>query len=440
MRYVITLDRDTQLPRDSARECAGAMAHPLNRPRYDAASGRVIEGYGILQPRVGVSLPASNRSLYARLFGSDPGVDPYTRAVSDVYQDLFHEGSYIGKGIYDVEAFGKALEGRFPENRILSHDLLEGSYARAGLLTDVLFYEEYPTSYSTDVTRRHRWIRGDWQLVGWLLPRVPGPQGRRRNPLTGLHRWKLFDNLRRSLVPVAATVLLLMSWSLLAPSWLWTFGVLGVLILPSLIAALREFFRVTEDMSLWQHLNTSTRAAAGHLSQAAFIVATLPYEAFVSADAIVRTLGRMLLTRRRLLEWNASSDIERTGSADLRLVHPENVAGAGDRAGDPAGSRHRPARNAAACLPGARAVAGVAGHRVVDVPAASRPGGRAHRRADQVPPRAGAADLGLLRDLRGRRGQLAAARQLSGRSRAGGGAPHLAHQHGHGAAGQPRGL
>ncbi len=318
VRYVITLDRDTQLPRDSARECAGAMAHPLNRPRYDPGAGRVVEGYGILQPRVGVSLPASNRSLYARLFGSDPGVDPYTRAVSDVYQDLFHEGSYIGKGIYDVDAFGTALEGRFPENRILSHDLLEGSYVRAGLLTDVLFYEEYPISYSTDVARRHRWIRGDWQLAGWLLPRAPGPRGRIRNPLTALHRWKLFDNLRRSLVPMAATALLMLSWSLLAPSWLWTLGVLGVLMLPSMIAALREFFRVAEDMSLWQHLTTATRAAAGHLAQAAFTVATLPYEAFVSMDAIVRTAGRMLLTRRRLLEWNASSDIERTGSADLR--------------------------------------------------------------------------------------------------------------------------
>ncbi|HEU5219896.1 MAG TPA: glucoamylase family protein, partial [Gemmatimonadales bacterium] len=288
------------------------------RPRYDAGQKRVTDGHGILQPRVGVSLPASNRSLYARLFGSDPGVDPYTRAVSDVYQDLFHEGSYIGKGIYEVEAFGKTLEGQLPDNRVLSHDLLEGSYARAGLLSDVLFYEEYPTSYSTDVARRHRWIRGDWQLAGWLLPRVPGPKGRLRNPLTGLHRWKLFDNLRRSLVPISATVLLMLSWSLLAPSWLWTFGVLGVLILPAVIAALREFFHLTEDMSPWQHLLTSVRAAAGHLSQAAFIVATLPYEAFVSADAIVRTLGRMLLTRRRLLEWNASSDIERNGPADLR--------------------------------------------------------------------------------------------------------------------------
>lgn len=314
VRYVITLDRDTQLPRDSARECAGAMAHPLNQPRYDSARKRVVEGHGVLQPRVGVSLTATNRSLYARLFGSDPGIDPYTRAVSDVYQDLFHEGSYIGKGIYEVGGFSRALEGQLPENRILSHDLLEGCYTRSGLLTDVLFYEEYPTLYSTDVARRHRWIRGDWQLIGWLFSRVPGPGGRRKNPLSALHRWKLFDNLRRSLLPIAATALLLMAWSLLAPSWLWTLGVLGVLMMPGAIAALLELFHPTEDMSLWQHFASASRAGGAHLARAIFSVATLPYEAFVSADAIVRTLGRMLITRRRLLEWNASSDIERSGS------------------------------------------------------------------------------------------------------------------------------
>ena len=140
------------------------MAHPLNRARYDEERQRVIEGYGILQPRVDVSLPGTNRSRYARMCGSEPGIDPYTRVVSDVYQDLFKEGSFIGKGIYDVDAFEQALNGRFPENRILSHDLIEGCYARAGLLSDVQLYEEYPSRYSVDVSRRHRWIRGDWQL------------------------------------------------------------------------------------------------------------------------------------------------------------------------------------------------------------------------------------------------------------------------------------
>ncbi|HUL14012.1 MAG TPA: cyclic beta 1-2 glucan synthetase, partial [Methylococcaceae bacterium] len=179
VKYVITLDTDTQLPRDAARQFVGTMAHPLNRARYDEASRLVCEGYGILQPRVSVSLSGSNPSRYARLYGGEAGIDPYTRAVSDVYQDVFHEGSFIGKGIYDVDAFERSLSDRFPENRILSHDLLEGCHARAGLLSDVQLYEEYPARYSADVSRRHRWIRGDWQLAGWLLPRVPG-SGRRR--------------------------------------------------------------------------------------------------------------------------------------------------------------------------------------------------------------------------------------------------------------------
>ncbi len=184
VKYVITLDTDTQLPRDSARQFVGVMAHPLNRARFDTAGKRkgselVTEGYGILQPRVCISLPGANRSWYARLHGGDPGIDPYTRAVSDVYQDVFREGSFIGKGIYDVDAFEQALGGRFPENRILSHDLLEGCYARSGLLCDVQLYEEHPSTYRADISRRHRWIRGDWQLVGWLLPLVPGP-GKRR--------------------------------------------------------------------------------------------------------------------------------------------------------------------------------------------------------------------------------------------------------------------
>ena len=172
VKYVITLDTDTQLARDSALQFVGAMAHPLNRARYDPDRQRVVAGYGILQPRVAVSLPGTNRSRYARMCASEPGIDPYTRAVSDVYQDLFGEGAFIGKGIYEVEAFEKALGGRFPDNRILSHDLLEGCYARAGLLSDVQLYEEYPPGYHADVSRRHRWIRGDWQIAQWLLPAV----------------------------------------------------------------------------------------------------------------------------------------------------------------------------------------------------------------------------------------------------------------------------
>ncbi|HYW80646.1 MAG TPA: cyclic beta 1-2 glucan synthetase, partial [Thermoguttaceae bacterium] len=206
IKYVITLDTDTQLPRDAARRLVGTMAHPLNRPEFDALRGIVAEGYSIMQPRVGVSLPSARRSWFVRLFAGDTGIDPYTREVSDVYQDVFQEGSFIGKGVYDVDAFQRAIAGRFPENTVLSHDLLEACHARSALVSDVEFYEEHPSRYNVDVDRRHRWIRGDWQITQWLLPRVPGSDARRMaNPLSGLSRWKIFDNLRRSLVPVALT-------------------------------------------------------------------------------------------------------------------------------------------------------------------------------------------------------------------------------------------
>ena len=317
VRYVITLDTDTQLPRDSAREFVGAMAHPLNRPWYDERQQRITEGYGILQPRVAVSLPGTNRSRYARLWGSEPGIDPYTRAVSDVYQDLFAEGSFIGKGIYDVDAFERALQGRFPENRILSHDLLEGCYARAGLLSDVLLFEEHPSRYSVDVSRRHRWIRGDWQLVRWLWPGIPGPQGRpQKNPLSALSRWKLFDNLRRSLVPVALTLLLVLGWTVLPGAWMWSLTAFAIILIPAVIACFLDLLRKPVDVLLRQHLSAVARSAQRRLAQAAFTLVCLPYEAFYSLDAIVRTTVRMLVTHRGLLEWSTSCDSDHQCGTD----------------------------------------------------------------------------------------------------------------------------
>jgi cellobiose phosphorylase len=318
VKYVITLDTDTQLPRDTARQFAGAMAHPLNRVRYDEDNQRVCEGYGILQPRMAVSLPGANRSRYARMCGSEPGIDPYTRAVSDVYQDLFREGSFIGKGIYDVDAFERALKGRFPENRILSHDLLEGCYARAGLLSDVQLYEEYPSRYNTDVSRRYRWIRGDWQISQWLLRRVPGAgASRQRNPLSDLSQWKIFDNLRRSLVPLALTLLLLLGWTALSPAWFWTLSVIGIILIPPMIASILEMFQKPDDVLLGQHLAAALRSAGRHFAQAALMLVCLPYEAFFSLDAIVRTAGRMLVTHKRLLEWNPSGELDRLSRTDL---------------------------------------------------------------------------------------------------------------------------
>ncbi len=318
VKYVITLDTDTQLPRDAARQFVGTMAHPLNRPVFDPALARVCAGYGILQPRVSTSLSDTPPSRYARLHGGEPGIDPYTRAVSDVYQDLFQEGSFIGKGIYDVAAFEQALKGCFPENRILSHDLLEGCYARAGLLSDVQLYEEFPARYGADVNRRYRWIRGDWQLTGWLLPRVPGPDGRRRhNPLPPLSRWKLLDNLRRSLAPSALVLLLLLGWTLFAPAAGWTLAVLGILLLPPLLAVLLDLLRKPDDLQAVQHLAAVAHGAGQRLLQAGFALATLPHEAFYSLDAILRTLVRLLVTHQRLLEWNPSGDQERLSRTDL---------------------------------------------------------------------------------------------------------------------------
>lgn len=318
VKYVITLDTDTQLPRDVARQLVAAMAHPLNRPRYDEQLQRVQEGYGILQPRVSVSLEGNNRSRYAHLHGGETGIDPYTRAISDVYQDMFGEGSFIGKGIYEVDTFERTLNGRFPENRILSHDLLEGCYARAGLLSDVHVYEDYPAHYSMDVSRRHRWIRGDWQLLGWLFPRVPGPGKQRlKNALSNLSRWKLFDNLRRSLVPTAMLLLLLLGWAVLASPWIWTLALISTILIPPLIISVVEIFRKPSEVRLRQHLAVVLDTVSQRLVQAVFTLACLPFEAWFSLDAIVRTAWRMLFTQRRLLEWNPSGEAKRTSRTDF---------------------------------------------------------------------------------------------------------------------------
>ncbi|MDP1899983.1 MAG: glucoamylase family protein [Rubrivivax sp.] len=320
VRYVITLDTDTQLPRDAAWQFVGTMAHPLNRPRFGGTpeAPRVVAGYGILQPRVGVSLPGTLRSRYARLFGGEPGIDPYTRAVSDIYQDLFDEGSFIGKGIYDVDAFEHVLGGRLPENRILSHDLLEGCYARSGLISDVQLFEESPWRYDADVCRRQRWIRGDWQIIAWLWPRLRlspgGPQDGRpavtvRNPLSPLSRVKVVDNLRRSLTPAALTALLLLGWSVLQAPWLWTLWGVAILFAPPLAALLVDLWRKPASLRAGQHVTATLPSASRQFGQATLSLACLPYEAAFSLDAVLRTLGRLWITRRRLLEWQASADL-----------------------------------------------------------------------------------------------------------------------------------
>ena len=303
-KYVITLDTDTQLPRDCARDLVATMAHPLNQPRFDEKSEIVVAGFGILQPRVTASVGAKARSHYSELWSNEMGIDPYTRAVSDVYQDLFEEGSFVGKGVYEVSAFERSLSNRLPENRILSHDLLEGCHARAGLVSDVQLYEEYPSLYSADVSRRYRWIRGDWQIAAWLSRRTPTKQ---KNPLSLLSRWKILDNLRRSLVSTAMMLLFVIGWFLIRPSWQWTLSVLSVMFLTPVVTAAIDFLRKGSDVSITQHVEIVMRSAWRQLCQTLFNLACLPFEAYFSIDAIFRTLGRVYITHRRLLEWRASA-------------------------------------------------------------------------------------------------------------------------------------
>ena len=310
VRYVITLDTDTQLPRDTAHQLVGTIHHPLNRAVYCPEKQRVVEGYGILQPRASISMSTGGKSRYQQLFGNDYGIDPYTRAVSDVYQDLFYEGSFIGKGIYDVAVFEQALAGRFPDNKVLSHDLLEGCYARCALVSDVQVFEEFPLQYGADIKRRHRWVRGDWQISRWLLPRVPGKERRHKNPLTGLSLWKIFDNLRRSLMPVCLTGMLLMGWSYLPSPWLWTAAVIGIMVTPALLSSILDLFLKPKDNLFSQHIYAVMNNTLRRFAQVLYNFICLPYEAIVNLDAILRTIWRMRASKKHMLEWTTSSQVE----------------------------------------------------------------------------------------------------------------------------------
>ncbi len=321
VKYVITLDSDTQLPRDAARKLIGTMAHPLNQPVYDIKTGIVRSGYTILQPRVANSLKGSQRSWFARLYAGDSGIDPYTRAVSDVYQDIFQEGSFIGKGIYQVDNFSKTLDSAFPENLILSHDLLEGCYARCGLVSDVLLYEEQPFHYGVEAKRRHRWIRGDWQIACWLLPRTPDRNWKfGKNPVSWLSKWKIFDNLRRSLVPVATLLLLLTSWidwSSFGNSWFLTKSVLFMIFLPPLLTSLADLTRKPARVSPQLTLHSVWGKLSRQMAQGFFDLILLPQEAFNSLDAIGKSLYRMLVSRKYLLVWKSATDPQNSVTGSL---------------------------------------------------------------------------------------------------------------------------
>ncbi len=305
IQYVITLDTDTSLPRDSARRLVATLAHPLNRAEFDPGSDAVVAGYTVLQPRVEIRPVSANRTLFARVFSGNTGVDLYTLAVSDVYQDFFGEGSYVGKGIYDVVAFERCLAGRVPDNALLSHDLFEGMHGRVGLVTDVILFEDYPPYYLAYARRLHRWVRGDWQLLPWLLPRVShAGEGKIPNELSVLDRWKILDNLRRSLLAPALLALLMAGWWWLPGSALvWTLAALAMSSTP---------FFTSGVTALAQRLRgTSLRVAAPSLwSEACRCLLSLTFllcETLFVLDAIASTLVRLLVTHRRLLQWTTAA-------------------------------------------------------------------------------------------------------------------------------------
>jgi cyclic beta-1,2-glucan synthetase len=311
IRYVITLDADTELPREVARRLVGTMAHPQNRPVLDPVRQRVVRGYGILQPRVGTLPLSSRRSRFARIFAGPPGIDPYTTAVSDVYQDLFGEGSFVGKGIYDVDAFTAALRGRVPDNRLLSHDLFESSFARSALVTDIEVLDEQPASYEVVTSREHRWLRGDWQLLPWLLPAVPARGGGKRpSDLRLLDLWKLSDNLRRSLVAPALVILLFASW-FVAPSLAAEVLLLLGAVFVGPIVARQVLSLLRAATGPRPGLGPLGGALSKNLQETALGIMVLLDQALLSLDGIARTLYRLFVSHRNLLEWTTMSQAAR---------------------------------------------------------------------------------------------------------------------------------
>ena len=330
VRYVITLDADTRLPQGAAVRLVGTMAHPLNRPRFSDREGRVVEGYAIVQPRVTPSLPTNHpSSLSQRVFSGPGGIDPYSSAVSDVYQDLFQEGSYTGKGIYDIDAFEAALAGKVPENALLSHDLFEGIFARVALATDIELFEEFPSRYEAIAARQERWARGDWQLLPWLFGR--GQSGRtKQNPLRipTIGRWKIFDNLRRTLSAPTAFLTLVVGWLLpLASPWVWTRFVLGTIAIPALLPFFMGLSPRRRGISLRSHIRGVLGDLGLGVSQIGLSFTFLAYQAWLMAGAILRTLGRLFITHRNLLVWVTAAQAKRSAESKLSGIYKRMAGG-----------------------------------------------------------------------------------------------------------------
>ena len=319
VRYVITLDVDSQLPRRTAQKLIATISHPLNLPVFNESKRVVEKGYAIIQPRVGVALTSANTSRFSRIFTGPSGLDPYTQTVSDVYQDLFAEGSYIGKAIYDVRAFERALSGRVPENALLSHDLFEGLFARVALATDIELFDDFPSKYNVYAKRQHRWVRGDWQLFPWIFRKIPDSDGKSySSPLSNLARWKLIDNLRRSLVGPACFLFLLAAWLFFSGSaLLWSLVIMVIIAFPVYANIANVFIMPPLGLSLASYVRGVGKDLARNSKQALLLISFLPYQTYLMLDAVVVTLYRVYVSRRNLLEWQTAYYSERLTRADL---------------------------------------------------------------------------------------------------------------------------
>ena len=332
VRYVVTLDADTRLPRGTVNRLVGTMAHALNRPEFNSDLGRVVDGYAIVQPRVTPSLPTSHEgSLFQRIFSGPSGIDPYSAAVSDVYQDLFREGSFTGKGIYDVDAFEKAIAGKVEENTLLSHDLFEGVFARAALASDIELFDEFPSHYEASALRQHRWARGDWQLLPWILGLGRSSKGERgRIAIPAISRWKMIDNLRRTLSAPAMFLTMVVGWMLPHVSpWMWTRFVLAMISIPPLIPFLVGLHPRFGGISKRSYVRNVLSDLSLGVSQIALTLTFMSYQAWLMGDAIVRTLARLLITRKNMLQWVTAAQARHAVNLNPWGIYKRMSGGAG---------------------------------------------------------------------------------------------------------------
>ncbi|NGP89889.1 GH36-type glycosyl hydrolase domain-containing protein [Fodinibius halophilus] len=319
VQYVLTLDADTRTPPDSVIELIEVASHPLNRAWYNKDEERITKGYGIIQPRISIPPDEANKSWFSHIFSGNVGIDPYTTAVSDIYQDLMGEAVYTGKGIYDVRAFYRVLDQRFPEDRILSHDLIESTYLRAGLMTNIELFDGYPTNYDSYSKRNHRWTRGDWQIARWMFKTVPTAEEKVENPINLLSRWKIFDNLRRSLNPLFLTLFFISAWFLVPGSAIfWTLAAFGIIAFPIFISFSTDIVNRPKRVKWKLYFEKVRSNLRINTIQSVSTLAILPHQAVIQVDAVCRSLWRLSVSKKNLLEWTTSFQAEKESSSTLK--------------------------------------------------------------------------------------------------------------------------